>query len=158
MACMAVMTKSFAPDFELCAALNRSVLDHTPNAVRHDIIVPRSDLKLFGRLAGPRTHIRCEADLLPRTFVPMPLSNIMINLARPFPPVRGWILQQVIKLAALAASEDNAVLVVDSDAEFIRPFTAEMFVRDGRVRFFRKPNQIDKQLSRHMTWHRVARA
>jgi hypothetical protein len=159
MACMAVMTKSFAPDFELCAALNRSVLDNTPNAVHHHIIVPRSDLKLFGRLTGPRTHIRYEADLLPRTFVPIPFSNIMVNLARPFPPVRGWILQQVIKLAAIAASQDDVVLVVDSDAEFIRPFTAEMFVRDGKVRFFCDPNnRIDNRLPRHMTWHRVARA
>ena len=157
MARMAVMTKSFAPDFELCAALNRSVLDNTPDAIHHHMIVPRSDLELFDRLAGPRTHIHCEVELLPRTFVGMPFSNIVVNLARPFPPVRGWILQQVIKLAALAASEDDAVLVVDSDAEFIRPFTAEMFVRDGKVRFFCKPNQIDGRLPRHMTWHRVAR-
>jgi hypothetical protein len=155
---MAVITKTFAPDFELCASLNRSVLEHSSDTIHHHIIAPRSDLKLFGRLAGPRTHIRCEADFLPRTFVRVPFSNIMVNLDRPFPPVRGWIQQQVIKLAAIAASEDDAVLVVDSDVAFIRPFTAEMFVRDGRVRFFRKPNQIDKQLSRHMTWHRVARA
>jgi hypothetical protein len=155
---MAVITKSFAPDFEICAALNRSVLGNAAGTIKHHIVVPRSDLGLFGRLAGPRTHIRCEADLLPRTFVRVPFSNIMINLGRPFPPVRGWIQQQVIKLAAIAASEDDAVLVVDSDVEFIRPFTPEMFVRDGTVRFFRKPNQIDKRLSRHMTWHRVARA
>src|SRR6202048_156061 len=115
---MGVITKSFAPDFELCVALNRSVLDNSPDTVGHHIIVPRSDLKLFGRLAGPRTHVRCEADLLPRTFVRMPFSNIMVNLGRPFPPVRGWIQQQVIKLAAIAASEDDAVLVVDSDVEF----------------------------------------
>ena len=157
MARMAVMTKSFAPDFELCAALNRSVLDNSADAVRHHIIVPRSDLKLFGRLAGPRTHIRCEADFLPRTFIPVPFSNITLNLSRPFPPVRGWILQQVIKLAAVAAAEDDVVLVVDSDVEFVRPFTAETFVRDGNVRFFRKPKQIDERLPRHMAWHRVAR-
>jgi hypothetical protein len=154
---MAVMTKSFAPDFELCAALNRSVLDNSPDAIQHHIVVPRSDLKLFRRLAGPRTHIRCEADLLPRAFVRVPLSNIMINLGRPLPPVRGWIQQQVIKLAAIAASVDDVVLVVDSDVEFVRPFAAQMFVRDGAVRFFCKRNQIDKRLPRHMTWHRVAR-
>ena len=154
---IAVMTKSFAPDFELCVALNRSVLDNAPDTVQHHIIVPRSDLKLFGRLAGPRTHVRCDADLLPRTFVPVPFSNITVNLGRPFPPVRGWIQQQVIKLAAIAASEDDAALIADSDVEFLRPFTAEMFIRDGKVRFFRKPNQIDKRLPRHMTWHRVAR-
>jgi Family of unknown function (DUF6492) len=155
---MAVITKSFAPDFELCVALNRSVLDNCPDTVWHHIIVPRSDLRLFGRLAGPRTHIRCEADLLPRTFVRVPFNNITVNLSRPLPPVRGWIQQQVVKLAAIAASECDVMLVVDSDVEFIRPFTAEMFVRNGTVRFFCKPNQIDKRLPRHMTWHRVARA
>ena len=155
---LAVITKTFAPDFELCVALNRSVLANSPDTIHHHIIAPRLDLKLFGRLAGPRTHIRCEADFLPRAFVRMPFSNIMVNLGRPFPPVRGWIQQQVIKLAAIAASEEDAILVGDSDVEFVRTFTAEMFVRDGTVRFFRKPDQIDKQLSRHMTWHRVARA
>jgi hypothetical protein len=158
MARMAVITPSFAPDFDLCVALNRSVLDNAPNTVQHHIIVPRSDLKLFGRLAAPRTHIRCEADFLPRTFIPAPFTNITVNLGRPFPPVRGWILQQVVKLATVAASEDDVVLVVDSDVEFVRPFTAETFVRDGRVRFYRKPDQIDERLPRHMIWHRVARA
>ena len=120
--------------------------------------MPRPDLKLFGRLASARTHIRCDADLLPRAFVRVPFSNITVNLRRPFPPVRGWIQQQVIKLAAVAASEDDVVLIADSDVEFVRRFTAEMFVRDGKVRFFCKPNQVDKRLPRHMTWHRVARA
>jgi hypothetical protein len=154
---MTVITKSFAPDFKLCAALNRSVLANSPDTVQHQIIVPRSDLKLFDRLTGPRTHVRCEADLLPSTFVRLPFVNIMINLRQPLPPVRGWIQQQMVKLAAIAASEDDVVLVVDSDVEFIRPFTAEMFVRDGTVRFFCKSDQIGKRLSRHMTWHRVAR-
>jgi hypothetical protein len=153
-----VTTKSFAPDFELCVALNRSVLDYSSDTVQHHIIVPRSDLKLFGRLAGTRTHIRCDADFLPRTFVPIPFKNMVVNLRRPFPPVRGWILQQVIKLAAAAASEDDVVLIVDSDVEFIRPISAEMFVRDGNVRFFQKPDGINEQLPRHMIWHRVARS
>ncbi len=157
MARMAVITPSFAPDFELCVALNRSVLDNASDTVQHHIIVPRSDLKLFGRLAGPRTHIRCEADFLSRTFMRVPFSKFTVNLGRPFPPVRGWILQQVIKLAAVAAAEDDVVLVVDSDVEFVRPFTAEMFVRDGKVRFYRKPKQIDERLPRHVAWHRVAR-
>jgi hypothetical protein len=154
---MAVITKSYAPDFELCAALNRSVLDNSPEAVEHRIVVPRSDLGLFNRLKGARTHICCEAELLPRMFVRLPFVNFIVNLRQPFPPVRGWIQQQLIKLAAIAASNDDVVLVVDSDAEFFRPFTAETFVRDGNVRFFCDPDQIDKRLPRHLTWHRVAR-
>ena len=155
---MAVITPSYAPDFELCARLHQSVLDYSPDSVRHHIIVPRQDLRLFGRLAGSRTHVHCESDLLPRSFVPVPFGKFTINLRRPFPPVRGWILQQVVKLAAAAASKDDVVLLVDSDIEFLRPFATETFVRNGVVRFYRKPNEIDERRPRHMIWHRVARA
>jgi hypothetical protein len=51
----AVITKTFAPDFDLCASLNRSVLENSSDTIHHHIIAPRSDLKLFARLAGPRT-------------------------------------------------------------------------------------------------------
>lgn len=154
---MGVITKSFAPDFELCAALNRSVLDNSPSTVEHRIVVPHADLALFRRLEGARTRICCEAELLPRTFVRLPFVNMTINLARPFPPIRGWIQQQIVKLAAMAASEDDVLMITDSDAEFVQPFTAETFMRNGVVRFFRNPDQIDDRLPRHMTWHRVAR-
>ena len=154
---LAVITPSYEPDFGLCEDLSRSVLENSPETVHHHIIVPRRDLELFARLAGPRTHIRCEADFLPSTFVPVPFSKYTVNLRRPFPPVRGWILQQVIKLAAAAASQDDAVVLVDSDIEFIRPFTPQTFVRQGVVRFYRKPNADDERLPRHMIWHRVAR-
>jgi Family of unknown function (DUF6492) len=155
---MSVLTKSFAPDFELCADLHQSVLDYSPGSVHHHIVVPERDLKLFSRLAGPRTHIRCETDFLPRWFVPVPFTNVTVNLRQPFPPVRGWILQQVIKLAAVAGSEDDVVLIADSDVEFVRPITVETFVRDSAVRFYRKRRVIDEQLPRHIAWHRTARA
>jgi hypothetical protein len=145
---MTVITKSFAPDFGLCAALNRSMPENSPDTILHHIIVPESDLTLFGRLAGPRTHIRCEADFLPRTFVRLPLSNIMVNVARPFPP-GAWLDPATgDKAGGDCGVGGRAVLLVDSGVEFFRPFTAETFVRDGRVRFFRKPNPIDKRLSR----------
>jgi hypothetical protein len=134
------------------------VLEYLPDSVHHYIDVPRSNLNLFGRLAGSRTHIHCETDLLPRSFVPVPFSNFTVNLGQPFPPVRGWILQQVRKLAAAAGSEADVVLLVDSDVEFIRAFNVETFVRNGVVRFYRKPDEVGERLPRHMTWHRVARA
>ncbi|MGV7217096.1 DUF6492 family protein [Bradyrhizobium sp. UFLA05-112] len=154
---MSIITPSFAPDFELCKDLHRSILEYAPDSVHHHIIVPRSDISLFRRLAGPRTHIRCEADFLPSSFVPMPLTKFTVNLRRPIPPVRGWILQQVVKLAAVAASEDDVVLLVDSDIELIRPFSVETFIHNETVRFYRKPNEIDQRLPKHVIWHQVAR-
>ena len=154
---MTVLTPSFGPDFELCADLNRSVLQFSPSHVRHQIIVPRRDMPLFERLAGPRTEIRCEADLLPGGFVKSPIGNYTINVRRPFPPVRGWILQQVIKLAAVAQVDADVALMVDSDIEFVRPFTPATFVRDGVVRFYRLPGAVHDELPRHVMWHRGAR-
>jgi hypothetical protein len=81
------------------------------------------------------------------SFVALPFGDFTINLGRLFPSVRGWIVQQVIKLAT---SEDDVVLVADSDVEFVRPFTVETFVRDGVVRFYRKPQFITVQPPRYM--------
>ncbi|MCM4084875.1 DUF6492 family protein [Paractinoplanes hotanensis] len=155
---LAIITPSYAPDFELCADLHRSVLRHASEGVEHHIIVPRRDLPLFGRLAGPRTVLHDEAEFLPRSLVAVPGTKYRVNLRRPALPVRGWILQQIIKLAAAARSEADVVVLVDSDIEFVRPFSAETFRRDGVVRFYRKPGDIDGRLPRHVRWHEVSRS
>jgi hypothetical protein len=154
---MVALTPSFAGDFELCAGLNRSLLQFAPSDVQHQIIVPERDVALFSKLAGSRTEVLAEPQFLPSSFVRAPLVNMTINLRRPFPPVRGWILQQVLKLAATAQSGADVVLLVDSDIEFVRPFSAEQFVRDGIVRFYRKPDEVDEHLPRHVLWHQAAR-
>ena len=86
MSTLVIITPSFGPDFELCAALNASVIEHSPQSVRHDIIVPRGDMELFRRLDGPRTRIHDEAEFLPRSFRPLPGLNFSVNLRRPIPP------------------------------------------------------------------------
>jgi hypothetical protein len=154
---LAVLTPSYAPDFELCADLHRSVLAHSPESVQHHLVVPRRDLSLFAELSGPRTHIHCESDFLPRSFVPLPRVNFSVNVRRPFPPVRGWIRQQILKLAAASQLDCDVVVLVDSDIEFVRPFDQDTYVRDGVVRFYRKPGGVDETLPRHVIWHRTAR-
>jgi hypothetical protein len=157
MTLMTVLTPSYAPDFELCTALHRSVLAHSPDSVRHDIVVPRRDVALFGQLAGPRARIRCVDEFIPRSMVAVPGVNAWVNVRRPFPPLRGWIMQQIIKLGAAARADADVVLLADSDVEFIRPFTPDTFIRDGVVRFYRKPDEIDQRVPRHVTWHHNSR-
>lgn len=154
---LAVITPSFGPDFELCAALHRSVLTHSPDSVRHHIIVPRADLALFRRLSGARTEIHDETAFLPRSIRPLPGRRFSVNLRRPVPPVRNWILQQIVKLAAASRSSADVVLLVDSDIQFVRPFSAATFRRDGVVPLYRKPDEVDGRLPRHVIWHRTAR-
>lgn len=155
---LAVLTPSFAGDYELCADLNQSVLAHSAETVEHHIVVPRRDMALFGRLRGARTHIHREGDFLPRSFIRVPGTKYTVNVRRPFPPVRAWILQQIVKLAAAAEIPADVVVLADSDILFHRPLRADTFVRDGVVRLYREPDGVSDELPRHVLWHHAARS
>jgi hypothetical protein len=130
---------------------------HTGVDVEHHIIVPAADVEAFRRLAGPRTFIEDVRDYLPRTMVSIPGVNVWLNLRRPVPPVRGWIAQQIVKLAAAAAMETDVVLLVDSDIVLIRPIDEGSYSPKGVLELFEVPDAVDKTLPRHRLWHAVAR-
>ncbi len=154
---LAVITPSYRPDFELCQDLNSSILRFTAPGVEHYIIVPGSDRSLFAAISGERTQIQDVQDYLPSYVVKVPRTNIWLNIRRPGPPIRGWIAQQIIKLAAAAAMTTDVVVLVDSDIVLIRPVSAESFMEDGRLVLFEVAGGIDGSLPRHQQWHATAR-
>jgi len=89
--------------------------------------------------------------------VGVPGANFWVNLRNPVPPVRGWVMQQVVKLQTAAEIEADTLLLVDSDVLFIRPVTTETFRRCGLLRFYRKDAGVDEHLPHHLIWHDVAR-
>jgi hypothetical protein len=157
MSSFAVLTPSYATDFELCCDLNRSVLEWTPADVQHHIIVPRGDVERFSSLRGARTTIWTVDELLPRRIVALPVVNMWLNLRRPYPPVRGWVMQQVVKLSAAAQLGADVLLMVDSDIVLVRPVTVETFQMDGKVRFYRREGAVHEGMPRHIMWHDAAR-
>jgi hypothetical protein len=96
-------------------------------------------------------------DFLPRRMVPVPLANLWLNVRRPYPPVRGWITQQLVKLQATAQLDAPIVILADSDVRLVRPASADSFRHDGRVRFYRQDGAVDARLPRHVLWHAAAR-
>lgn len=154
---LAILTPSYRPDLELCRDLNSSVLRFTPLDVQHYIIVPATDRSLFATLAGERTHIQDVQDYLPRSMVKLPGLNAWLNLRRPSPPIRGWIAQQIIKLAAAASMATDVVVLVDSDVVLIRPLDADSYVVEGQLALFEVADGIDSSLPRHREWHATAR-
>jgi hypothetical protein len=66
-------------------------------------------------------------------------------------------MQQVLKLCAATELGADLVLLADSDVVLVRPVTIETFCKDGQVRFYRKPDEVDERLPRHLVWHDVAR-
>jgi len=153
---LAVITPSYALDLELCSDLNESVLRNTPDPVRHYIITPRRDLKLFSHLRGTRTEVLSVDEVLPWHVLSVPAKNFWLNLRRPWPPVRGWVMQQVIKLQMASQVNADLLLLVDSDVCLVRPVTSDKFRVDGQTLFYRKDKEVDTHLPRHVIWYDVA--
>ena len=154
---LAVITPSFGPDVELFADLHRSVLRYAPGNSLHHVIVPDRDRAVFERFAGPRCHIWLESELLPRRFRRTPKPGMWLNLRRPWPPVRGWVLQQALKIAATGKLDVDAVVIADSDVVLVRDITVDTFTVDGQTRLFRMPDAVHAGMADHIRWHGVAR-
>lgn len=160
-----LITCSYRGDLAACELLCESIDRFVPETIPHTLFAPESDMALFAPLASARRVIRSQESLLPRGFwkVPLPgpawrrrlrLPRRDIFLTPCSPPVRGWIVQQIVKLAATAESDRAIVVHVDSDNAFVRPLKAGYFLRDGRVRFYRSPRMVSRDS--HRVWHRVA--
>jgi hypothetical protein len=154
---LAIITPSYRPDFELCRDLNTSILRFTSTEVEQYIIVPASDRGLFNTISGSRTHIQDVREYIPDSIFKLPRTNMWINARRPFPPIRGWIAQQIVKLGAAASMTTDVVVLVDSDILFIRSMSADSYMRDGRLALFEMPDGVDASLPRHRQWHATAR-
>src|SRR5450756_1724421 len=100
----AIVTPTYAPDLPLFAELHQSVLKHTSESTVHHVVVSPRDLALFRQFAGPRCRVLTIQDLLPSTFIALPGRPLWVHRRRPLPPVRGWVMQQVLKVAATALS------------------------------------------------------
>jgi Family of unknown function (DUF6492) len=154
---MVVVTPTYAPDLDLFSDLHGSVLRWFPSDVRHVVVVTEPDLAPFRQFEGPRCVVVSVGDVLPRSVRAVPLSKLWVNLRRPLPPLRGWILQQLVKLAIAEQVPERVVVMADSDLVFIRPVSVSTFAPGGAVRLYRKDDAVDDSLPRHLRWHAVAR-
>jgi hypothetical protein len=155
---LAVLTPSFRGDAGLFADLHDSVLSNTEPSVVHHVIAPPSDAHLFREYEGARCRVWTHRDLLPRYFVSIPhASGLALNLRRPWLPVRGWVVQQIMKMAGAAVIDARAVLVVDSDAVLVREATLDQLTHNGRLWHYRKERGVTAGMERHVLWHNVAR-
>jgi hypothetical protein len=137
---LAIITPSYGPDFELCRTLNRSVLEFLPSSVLHYIFVDRRDLKRFGALKGERTIVASKEEIMPRGIVQLPGLNRWISRATLL-PISGWLVQQIAKIATAELLHEPTLVMVDSDALFVR---------------YRCPGAITADMESHILWHNNA--
>ncbi len=139
-----IITPSYAPDFERCKLLSRSIQRHVLPAVTHYIIVDARDLSLFRQIKSPNTEIIAVESILPWWIQRLPLvKNGWLSLKTVF--IRNWLLQQIVKFAVAQHINKDIFVFVDSDVAFIRPFNLQSFIREDQTRLFRVPNQYNRE-------------
>jgi hypothetical protein len=153
---IAIVTPSYERDFDLCVLLNRSVLAFAAENVRHYIIVPHRDLNIFRAVTSERTVVLSQEEIAPRGFVQLPhLSRWWYSTASAI-PVKGWLMQQIVKIGSATALIEPILVILDSDAVFVREVNATWFLREGKVRLYRSPSGITVDHAWHINWHRTA--
>jgi hypothetical protein len=158
---MVVVTPTYAPDLELFSDLHQSVLRCFPADVPHVAVVPETDLRLFRRFEGPRCRVIGVRDVLPRSVFALPFlryhnAALWMNVRRPVPPLRGWIVQQLVKLSVASQMSERIIVTVDSDLVFVRPVTVATFAPNEQARLYRLDEGVGDSLPRHLRWHAVA--
>ena len=153
---LAVITPTWIPDAEQFEDLHRSVLKHTSESTVHHVIVPWAHRSRFARYRSSRCRIWHHPELLPRRYVRMP-GGVWVNLLRPWPPVRGWVMQQAAKIAAAARMDADVVLLADSDAILLRTTSAETLMSGDKPVLYRADGAVKETMERHVLWHHVAR-
>jgi hypothetical protein len=132
-----IITPSYAPDFERCQILCQSMDKFVSPKANHYIVVDRKDYKLFSQLEGQTRKIIIKESILPWWIKQVPFlgkKNFWLNY-QGF-PLRGWLVQQIIKLSAANYTSEDILVFVDSDVAFIRPLNLHDFVKQDKVRLF----------------------
>jgi hypothetical protein len=157
---VAFITVSYGPDRDRCALLTRSLDMFAPSG-EHWIVVDRADLPLFRTLQSNRTTLVATEEVLPLWLRRLDIrrvglrSNLWVQARGR--PVRGWLVQQLVKLALTEELTADLVIHADSDVVLLRPFQMSSLTdRDGRVRLYARPGAVDEKLPNHVLWHRTA--
>lgn len=153
----AIVTATYAPDFERCAILCETIDRRVTGHSTHYLLVDTVDEPLFKRLEGPKRCVITEADLLPSWLKRMPASlspggrRVWVS---PFTlPLHGWHVQQLKRIAVAALVDDDGILYCDSDTAFVRDYDlSEMWIGDELRLYRRDHGAREARITDHIDW------
>jgi hypothetical protein len=166
---IAIVTPSYRNDFEYVKDLSRSLDQYCSVPFKHILIVPESDRKMFSVLQSDRRIVMTKEEVLKRHgFFKLPLPKRLLIpglIDRRFKEqwykpgvgrLSGWVIQQLIKLAATEYTDAEVMVFVDSDVLLFRELGAEDLYIDGALKLTQKP--IHSGMTSHIRWHANALA
>lgn len=157
----AIVTPSYAADFERCRLLCETLDRHVTGAGHHYILVEHRDMALFHQLESARRTVIDERYLLPNWLRPLndpsSLFRRRVWLSWKTRPLRGWHVQQLRRIAIAAHVPQEILIFCDSDVVFIKSFDCSAFSRDGKIRLFRRDDTMEGEVRYdHQAWSRNA--
>jgi len=151
-----LITPSFKDDFERCKRLVKSVNQYVSGCDTHYLIIDQNEMELFSELASDKVKLIEKESLLPFRKLP---GSILRKwwFGKGSLPVRGWIFQQLCKLAIAESIECDAIVFADSDVEFIRNCDLNDLWKDGKLRLsVRKRGPVMKTDKRYINWFQLS--
>jgi Family of unknown function (DUF6492) len=127
----AVVTPTYLLDLKRCELLAES-LDRSAPAVPHYLIVDRRDRSAFNHLEGGRRRL-IESEALVGNWMWRVPGRKGFWLSLKAPPVRGWIVQQILKIGAIEAVPERTLVFCDSDTAFFRHFDRDNLLVNGKI-------------------------
>ena len=134
---LALVTPSFAPDFERCRLLVETVHRFVEGVRCHYLVIDRRDLALFRPLASHTTRILIAEDILSQPIQRDP-DDPEQWVGPDGHPITNWVFQQLVKISAADALDEDLLVFCDSDNAFIRPVDlAARLMHDNKPALFR---------------------
>jgi hypothetical protein len=127
-------TPSYINDLDRAIWMRRSINRFSKDACRHIIAVPRSDVTAFQEALRGDKHVEivCQEDAVSKIFYPDWVYRAIRRLAKSqlwrfesHAGRAGWIVQQIVKLNCIHWVPNGAVVFIDSDLIFTRPFSIQ---------------------------------
>jgi hypothetical protein len=161
----ALITVSYRGDLLLARELCTSIDTFVDSSIEHVLVVPSSDVDMFAPLVSERRRIVTVESVLPVTYRRV-LRSFRLQLGpvsrrfremwiTPVGLVRGWIMQQIVKLSSDSTTTADVIVFADSDLVFVAPFAMDHLTRGNKARLYLRPGET-KDSAKHRTWHLAA--
>lgn len=152
----AVITASYAADFERCRLLCDSMDARLRGNWNHYILVEQKDLSLFRTLQNTKRHVVDERQILPDWLRPFPdplsMGRRRIWLGPHAVPLRGWHVQQLRRLGMGRLLDEETIFSADSDVALLREFDPASLWDGDRLRLFRRDGAMPVDRPDHRSW------
>ena len=152
----AIITASYAPDFERCKILCESIDKYASGYECHYLLIAAPDLQLFSQLESPKRKILTDRQLLPWWLYRPPKflspQGRRIWLSPLTLPLHGWHTQQIMRIAVAMHLETDGLLYCDSDTALTKPFDVGSIWNGDTIRFWREDNGALNAEDDHLLW------